>query len=104
MARGRKPKNKDDGSQLPLTPPPGLTTPSEKKAYLSLREAAIRLGTSRASDLETICIAARRMARLQMLYKKLETVVESDQLVIGVSSKASAKNDDKEPDQRTADD
>jgi hypothetical protein len=96
MKRGRKAKNKDDGSQIPLTPPAILTTLAEKKAYLSLRESTARLGTSRASDLETICVAAKRMARLQMLYKKLETVVESDQLIVGVTNKASVKNDNKE--------
>jgi len=96
MKRGRRPKAKDDGSQLPLTPPPSMKYPAEKRAYLSLRESAVRLGVSRASDLETICVAAKRMARLEILYKKLETIIESDQLIVGVTNKASVKNDDKE--------
>jgi hypothetical protein len=44
-----------------------------------------RIGTSRGSDLETVCIAAKRLARLQLLYKKLDIVMSADQLIMGAT-------------------
>jgi hypothetical protein len=85
MSRGRKPRQRDDGSALPISPPPMLTSDLEREAYSRLRTALTRIGTSRGSDLETVCIAAKRLARLQLLYKKLDIVMSADQLIMGAT-------------------
>jgi hypothetical protein len=85
MSRGRKPRAKDDGSAIPINPPAVLITDHEKDAYSRLRSALARVGTSRGSDLELVVIAAKRIARLQMLYQKLDIVISADQLIMGAT-------------------
>ena len=82
MIRGRKTKNRDSGANLSATPPATLT-PAEAACYLRILGHIGHHGRCRASDAEAVVIAARRLARLEMLLRKFNNVVASDQLIMG---------------------
>ena len=82
MIRGRKSKNRDDLATISATPPATLT-PLEAACYTRIIGHIGHHGRCRASDAEAVVIAARRLARLEMLLQKFNNVVASDQLIMG---------------------
>lgn len=70
MIRGRKSKNKDDGAAISPTPPPSLT-PLEAACYTRILGHIGHHGRCRASDAEAVVLAACRLARVEVLRRRL---------------------------------
>ena len=88
MKRGRRSKARDDGAVLPSSPPACLSSEAEKKAYTRIHGHLSRVGHVKASDIETVCVASRRLARLEMLQEKYQIIMAQDQLIIGTATEA----------------